>query len=68
MSANSFLKHNIGWTKTGDAEFVYAAVDLHGRRLVIRLNDFPAEPLYTLLCDAVPIQSFDDWPPSWRIV
>jgi hypothetical protein len=67
MNAASFLKRNIRWTETADAELVYTADDPHGRKLAIRLNDFPAEPLYTLLCDAVAIESFDDWPQSWQV-
>ncbi|MHC1551002.1 hypothetical protein [Phyllobacterium sp. K27] len=67
MSAKSFLKHNIRWMKTEDVEVVYTAVAPDGSKLAIRLNDFPAEPLYTLLCDAAAIESFDDWPQSWRV-
>jgi hypothetical protein len=67
MNAASFLKRNIRWTKTADAELVYTADDSHGRKLAIRLNDFPAEPMYTLLWDAVAVESFDDWPQSRRI-
>jgi hypothetical protein len=69
MITKSFLQRKLRWKKTDDAEFIYAAIvpcESEGA-LVIRLNDFPAEPLYTLLCDTVPVESFDDWPPSWQI-
>jgi hypothetical protein len=32
---------------------------------LIRLGDFPAEPLYTLLVDGAEIESFDAWPAAW---
>lgn len=31
----------------------------------IRLNDFPDEPLYTLIEDNAVIIHFDDWPELW---
>jgi hypothetical protein len=31
----------------------------------IRLNDFPDEPLFTLLVDDVEIIHFNDWPKEW---
>jgi hypothetical protein len=31
----------------------------------IRLNDFPDEPLYTLIADEKEIIHFDDWPSFW---
>ncbi|MEZ2222405.1 hypothetical protein [Rhizobium sp. RCC_161_2] len=67
MITKSFLQRNLCWRKTEDAEFIYSAIDPCEGALVIRLNDFPAEPLYTLLCGTVPIESFDHWPPSWQI-
>ncbi|MQB33533.1 hypothetical protein EXN67_17065 [Rhizobium rhizogenes] len=67
MITKFFLQRNLRWKKRDDAEFVYTAADPHEGTLVIRPNDFPAEPLYTLLCDSVPVESFDDWPPSWQV-
>ncbi|MSV34225.1 MAG: hypothetical protein EXQ47_01320 [Bryobacterales bacterium] len=32
----------------------------------LRLNDFPAEHLYTLLVNGSEIDGFDDWPKSWK--
>ena len=59
MSANH-LETPISWAKTGDAEFPFQATDTNGEELVVRLNDFPEEPVYTLLRDSVPLESFDD--------
>lgn len=54
----------IAWEATCDAEFPYAVV-LDGTRHVLRVNDFPAEPLYTLLVEGQPIADLEDWPPTW---
>ncbi|CAN7691079.1 hypothetical protein [Variovorax paradoxus] len=63
----SHLETPISWTKTGDAEFPFRATDADGEALVVRLNDFPEEPMYTLLRNSVPLESFDDWPKHWRV-
>ncbi len=54
----------IAWKHTGDAEFPYTA-DVRGRRYTIRINDFPAEPLYTLIEAGVELRDLDDWPSAW---
>lgn len=33
---------------------------------LIRLNDFPRQPLYTLLIDGVEQVDFDAWPACWQ--
>jgi hypothetical protein len=52
------------WTHTGSGEFPYTA-DVRGRRYAIRVNDFPAEPMYTLLEQGDELQDLDDWPHAW---
>ena len=42
-----------------------ARVDDH--RWLIRLNDFPDEPLYTLLVDGGEVVHFDEWPQIWGV-
>ena len=32
----------------------------------IRMNDFPDEPLYTLIIGDVEIINFNEWPVKWR--
>ena len=55
----------IEWRHTGDGEFPYRA-EVDGHTLVIRVNDFPAEPLYTLLVDDQEAEDLEDWPAAWR--
>ncbi|MBK8168835.1 MAG: hypothetical protein IPK60_00655 [Sandaracinaceae bacterium] len=52
------------WESSGDGEFPYRA-DLGGHLLVIRVNDFPDEPLYTLFIDGHPVDDLEDWPLLW---
>ena len=48
-----------------DAEFPYQAM-IDGRRWEIRVNDFPAEPLYTLIIDGQEALDLEDWPSLWK--
>lgn len=64
LAKQDLTQTSIVWTHTGDGEFPYAA-DVRGRHLTIRVNDFPAEPLYTLIADGVELVDMDDWPKAW---
>ncbi|MET7425669.1 hypothetical protein [Dactylosporangium sp. NPDC005555] len=55
----------IRWEHSGDGEFPYHA-EVDGRALTVRVNDFPAEPLYTLIVDGSEMVDLDDWPTVWR--
>lgn len=63
-SIEGFLSIKITWQATGDVDFPLEATIL-GKKLALRLNDFPAEPLYTLFVDGKPLDSLDDWPKLW---
>jgi len=52
------------WQRTGDGEIPYYTL-VGERRLTLRVNDFPAEPLYTLLVDGQEVEDLEDWPPAW---
>ena len=64
MTDGSWLERPIRWRDTGDA-LVPAAARYGGHALELRLGDFPAEELYTLLVDGVAVLSFSQWPTSW---
>jgi len=55
----------VAWRRTASAEHPYEA-DVDGQRWTVRVNDFPAEPLYTLLVDGQPVEDLDAWPGAWR--
>jgi hypothetical protein len=54
----------IVWARTGNAELPYRA-RLGTRSLTIRVNDFPAMPLFTLLVDGQEVEDLDAWPSAW---
>jgi hypothetical protein len=53
------------WRRTGGGEVPYAT-ESGGCSLRLRVNDFPAERLYTLLVDGVEAEHLDAWPQAWR--
>ena len=55
----------VAWTRTDDVEHPWVA-HVDGRGWLLRLGDFPAEPLYTLVIDGADVASFDTWPEAWR--
>jgi hypothetical protein len=54
----------IAWEHTGDGEFPYRAT-VDGAELAVRVNDFPAEPLYSLLVNGRAAFDLEDWPGRW---
>ena len=65
VQEQDLLTEVIAWRKTADAEYPFAA-EVNGDRFVIRLNDFPADNLYTLLVNDREVANFDDWPARWE--
>lgn len=64
LTARDVQRLAIAWRHTDDGEFPYEAqVDAH--RLQVRVNDFPDEPLYSLLIDGEHAADFDKWPGHW---
>lgn len=55
----------ITWRATKSAEVPYEA-EVDGQRWAVRVNDFPAEPLYTLLVDGARVLDLEDWPRAWH--
>jgi len=52
------------WEHTGDGEFPFRT-HVGERVITIRVNDFPAEPFYTMSIDGEEVEDFDDWPDAW---
>jgi hypothetical protein len=67
MAETNWLDQSIYWHKSGDVYAPWAASH-DGHALKLRLGDFPAEPLYTLLVDEVEVLSLDGWPDGWKRV
>ena len=64
MSLEDARSRRVTWRATGKGEFPYEA-DVDGQMWRVRVNDFPAEPMYTLLVDGDEVETFDGWPPAW---
>lgn len=64
LEPKSYLTAPIGWSLGEDPEYPYEA-KYEGHKLLVCLNDFPEEELYSLIADGEEITKFDDWPDSW---
>lgn len=62
---DALIRTPVEWQETDDVDFPYRA-RLGGVEWTIRLNDFPDEPLFTLVRNGKPLADFDDWPARWR--
>lgn len=58
------LRTGVAWTRTNDVDRPFSAI-VNGETWALRLGDFPAEPLYTLLVNGAEVGSFDTWPVAW---
>ncbi|QSQ23304.1 hypothetical protein JY651_50940 [Pyxidicoccus parkwayensis] len=64
MTADELMTRKLSWSKVSDPEHPFRA-QVDGHTLTIRLNDFPEEPMYSLLIDGKDASDFDDWPKIW---
>lgn len=64
--AMQYKAMKIGWraSHANTLGVIYEA-DVGGASGQIRMNDFPDEPLYTLLIDNVEVIHFNEWPERW---
>lgn len=52
------------WRKTEDAEFPFAG-EIGGRPALVRINDFPAEPLLSIIVEGQNVGNLEEWPAAW---
>lgn len=64
VRVQNYLEERVIWRSSANVEYPYKG-ELDGEKLVIRVNDFPDENLYTLLVNDVEVANFDDWPKQW---
>jgi hypothetical protein len=64
-SLRDCLRLAVVWHPTSDPLRPFRA-EVGADKWRLRLDDFPAENLYTLLVNGREIGGFDDWPKSWR--
>lgn len=58
------LERTVVFARTGDVTHPYEAM-VDGAKWQLRLGDFPAEPLYTLVIDGVVHTTLEQWPARW---
>ena len=61
----NYLEEEVKWNEGADPKYPYEA-KMNGDKLVVRVNDFPDDKLYTLFVNDNEVASFDDWPKQWR--
>lgn len=64
LELDGLVRERVVWESTDDVEYPYRAA-IGDKVLTLRLNDFPDEPLFSLLVDGAHVADFDDWPPHW---
>ena len=64
--APEFLRSDIVWRRAEgrDEGYVYSAL-VDGGRWFIRLNDFPDEPMFSLVVQNREVIHFNNWPSEW---
>jgi hypothetical protein len=61
------LQQSVPWaTATSGKPHIVFEAAVAQAQWAIRINDFPDEPMYTLLIDDRPVIHFDDWPAFWN--
>lgn len=65
MGIEEYLEKSIYWQKHDkENRFFYALSDT--QPILLRINDFPDEPLYTLIC-GLDILNLEEAPDNWVI-
>ncbi len=63
-----YLRRDIAWRTANPesaAHIGYSAV-VDGKTWDVRLNDFPDEPMFTLIVSGLTVIHFNEWPDQWR--
>lgn len=63
MNFHELMTNRMYWVSGRSAEFPHFTM-INGTEAMIRINDFPKEPMYTLII-ADSHFDFDDWPDAW---
>ncbi|MBL8472313.1 MAG: hypothetical protein KF778_22010 [Rhodocyclaceae bacterium] len=61
----NFHARAVAWRRAASALTPFEA-SVDGQIWQVRINDFPAEPMYTLIVADREIDHFDDWPAAWK--
>jgi hypothetical protein len=64
MDLAALLRMTIVWDKAHDVDVPWSA-RVGDQTIMLRLGDFPAEPLYTLVAGGHDIGTVEEWPATW---
>ncbi|CAM4308939.1 hypothetical protein BIW53_03345 [Pseudoalteromonas byunsanensis] len=64
VKLESLTEQRLAWFPTKNAEYPLQA-ELKGVTYTVRINDFPEEPMYSIICENEVIGDLDDWPSNW---
>jgi len=59
------LARELSWKSTSDPAYPWQT-EVDGNSWRIRVNDFPDEPMYSLIIGSENAGDFHDWPETWR--
>lgn len=59
------LSEGVNWQKVSEPGVIRYRAWVRASDWKIRLNDFPSEPLFTLLINGEEVIHFTDWPNHW---
>ncbi|MEP6574475.1 MAG: hypothetical protein ABJD11_17370 [Gemmatimonadota bacterium] len=62
---DDYLRQPTVWEESRDAERPFLSI-VGSEFWVIKLNDYPREPLFSLIVNGTTIGDFDDWPEVWQ--
>ncbi len=61
-----YFNAKIIWNEEKIDRFHFHA-NVDGKKLSLRLNDFPEEPMFTLFVDNFPVINFTERPENWKM-
>lgn len=63
----SYRRPNLVWIRHREDGNIYYSSAVDGDTWIVRLNDFPDEPLHTLIVGGEEVIHFNDWPEEWSV-
>lgn len=65
VDPTALVKEKITWQNSKNGVYPYF-FKKGNAEFEIRVNDFPAEPVYTLIVDGKEISNLESWPENWQ--
>lgn len=65
MSIETIFKQKAVWKQNNDCRVLFETI-INNKLYLLKMNDFPEEPMYTV-SDSFESIDFDDLPKNWKI-